>query len=105
MFQRFGFTHAREWLALRFAYQLVDSPPCACPASANTNNLPKPRRQKRVSLDDIPLNSLSDTQLCGGGNKALGVGRRTQQISGFLECLIVFQREHYYGLLAVARDD
>ena len=62
-------------------------------------------RRKPASLGQLPLDAFACVQLCGRREKAPGVGGRAQEIGGFLQGFVVFEREHHHGRRAVAGDD
>jgi len=63
------------------------------------------RLRRSASLGQFPLNAFAGVQLCHGRQNALGVGRRSQKVCGFLKRIEVFEREHHNGLFAVASND
>src|SRR3989304_6951040 len=64
-----------------------------------------PRRRKSASLGQFALNAFASVQLRDRGKEAFGVRRATQEVGGFFERHVVFEREHYNRLFAVASDD
>jgi len=63
------------------------------------------RQRRSASLRQLPLNAFTGVQLCDGREKALGVGGGTQEVGGFLQRLVVFERKHHDGLFSIAGND